>query len=80
MKCKICDRKTEQEGFCSFHFKAFQNINDKFSRWDKASEISWNEYLIMIQKNSLTGKWAKEVAKHLIEEEKRNVTQNKERF
>jgi hypothetical protein len=27
------------------------------------------EYLVEIQKNSLTGAWAKEVAKHLIEEE-----------
>ena len=27
------------------------------------------EYLVEIQKNSLTGVWAKEVAKYLIEEE-----------
>jgi hypothetical protein len=28
------------------------------------------EYIVAIQKNSLTGVWAKEVAKHLFEEEK----------
>lgn len=62
-----------QNGFCTFHFKAYQNIVDKFDVWKKASDISWKGYLFAIQKNSLTGEWAKEVAKHLIEEEKESV-------
>jgi hypothetical protein len=37
--------------------------------WQKAKPISWSQYLVEIQKNSLTGVWAKEVAKYLIEEE-----------
>jgi hypothetical protein len=40
--------------------------------WKKASDTVWIEYLVEIQKNSLTGEWAKEVAKYLIKEENRN--------
>jgi hypothetical protein len=41
----------------------------KFKVWETASNVSWIEYLVEVQKNSLTGVWAKEVAKYLIEEE-----------
>jgi hypothetical protein len=44
-------------------------VQEKFKVWKAASNASWMEYLAEIQKNSLTGVWAKEVAKHLIEEE-----------
>jgi hypothetical protein len=39
----------------------------------KASDVSWREYLGYVQKNSLTGEWAKEVAKQLITEENQDV-------
>jgi hypothetical protein len=55
------------------HLKAYQNIIDKFDVWKKASDTLWMEYLVEIQKNSLTGEWAKEVAKYLIKEENGNV-------
>ena len=80
MKCKICHRPSEQNGFCSLHFKAYQNIIDGFDAWKKASDVSWSQYLSAVQKNSLTGEWAKEVAKHLIKEENENVQQDKEKF
>jgi len=51
------------------HSKALKNIFLKFKVWTSASSISWIKYLVEIQKNSLTGVWAKEVAKYLIEEE-----------
>jgi hypothetical protein len=51
------------------HSKAYKNIQAKFRVWEAASNVSWMEYLVEIQKNSLTGVWAKEVAKYLIEEE-----------
>ena len=51
------------------HSKAYKNIQEKFRVWEVASNVSWMEYLVEIQKNSLTGVWAKEVAKYLIEEE-----------
>jgi hypothetical protein len=55
------------------HLKAYQNIIDKFDVWKKASDTLWSQYLVEIQKNSLTGEWAKEVAKYLIKEENGNV-------
>jgi hypothetical protein len=73
VKCKICSRDAQMDGFCILHLKAYKNILDKFEEWKKASGFVWSEYLVEIQKNSLTGEWAKEVAKHLIEEGNQNV-------
>jgi len=78
LKCKICSREAQEKGFCHLHLKAYQNILEKFGVWERASKVSWCQYLEEIQKNSLTGEWAKEVAKHLFEEEKQNVWKNKE--
>jgi hypothetical protein len=69
MHCKICCRDSEENGFCQLHSKAFKNVQEKFRVWEAALNVSWVEYLAEIQKNSLTGVWAKEVAKYLIEEE-----------
>ena len=73
MRCKICSREAEADGFCSLHLKAYRNIVDKFEVWKKASNVSWQQYLVEIQKNSLTGEWAQEVLKHLIEEGNKDV-------
>lgn len=73
MKCKICSKDAQEKGFCMLHLKAYQNIIDKFDVWKKASGTLWGQYLVEIQKNSLTGEWAKEVAKYLIKEENGNV-------
>jgi hypothetical protein len=70
--CKICSRPAEERGFCQLHAKAYANVLEKFEAWKAASDVSWREYLLQIQKNSLTGVWAKDVAKHLIEEENQN--------
>ena len=48
---------------------ALRNVLLKFKVWAAASNVSWMEYLVEIQKNSLTGVWAKEVIKYLIKEE-----------
>lgn len=69
MNCKLCNRDASENGFCPVHSKAYCNILDKFRVWELALTVSWREYLIEIQKNSLTGVWAKEVAEYLIEEE-----------
>ena len=58
------------------HLKAYRNIVDKFEVWKRASDVSWQQYLLEIQKNSLTGEWAKEVLKHLIEEGNKDVKEN----
>lgn len=70
MNCKLCNREETEGGFCGLHFMAYQNVVDKFAAWEKASNISWRQYLSEIQKNSLTGVWGKEVVNYLIEEEK----------
>jgi hypothetical protein len=70
--CKICSRDAQENGFCQLHAKAYANVVETFGAWKAASGVSWMEYLLEIQKNSLTGVWAKDVAKHLIEEEKQN--------
>jgi len=73
MNCKICSRPNKKEGYCNLHLKAYQNICEKFEAWNNALEVSWIDYLVSISKNSLTGEWAKEVVKYLIEDESRNV-------
>ena len=69
MSCKICSREPEENGFCQLHLKAYKNVLEKFRVWEAACNVSWSQYLVEIQKNSLTGEWAKEVVKYLIEEE-----------
>jgi hypothetical protein len=73
MSCNICRRPVKEKGYCNLHLKAYQNIYEKFEAWEKALEVTWMEYLVKISKNSLTGEWAKEVVKQLIEDESRNV-------
>jgi hypothetical protein len=69
VNCKICSREATESGFCPLHSKAYKNVLEKFKAWEAASNVIWSQYLVKIQKNSLTGVWAKEVAKYLIEEE-----------
>jgi hypothetical protein len=69
LKCKICSREAQDKGYCHLHLKAYENLVEKYKVWLKATEVSWKDYLMEIQKNSLTGSWAKEVAKQLNEEE-----------
>jgi hypothetical protein len=65
----VCDREAGKKDFCLLHLKAYENILEKYDFWTKALQISWKEYLSEIQKNSLTGEWAKEVANYLINKE-----------
>jgi hypothetical protein len=69
LKCKLCYREAGERDFCLVHLKAYENIVKKYDFWRKASKISWKEYLSEIEKNSLTGEWAKEVANYLISNE-----------
>jgi hypothetical protein len=69
MKCKICQKEAAAESYCPIHWQAYRNIKEKYVVWAKATNTQWSQYLVEIQKNSLTGEWAKEVAKHLIGEE-----------
>ena len=73
MKCKICNRTAIKQEFCLLHLQAYQNILEKFEVWRHASNVDWSQFLSEIQKNSLTGVWAKEVAMQLILEETKHV-------
>jgi len=65
LQCKACSREAGEKDFCPVHLKAYENIVEKYVVWRKALKISWEAYLSEIEKNSLTGNWAKEAAKHL---------------
>ena len=65
MKCKVCKRET-QNRYCELHEKAYANIMQKFETWKNAADVSWEQYLNELVKNSFTGVWAKEVAEHLL--------------
>ena len=65
MKCKICERKAESE-FCKFHKISFENLVKKFEEWRKSMDVSWLEYLRMLQNNPYTGVWVKEVIQYLL--------------
>jgi hypothetical protein len=74
LNCKACNREAGESDFCPLHLKAYENVVKKYDFWRKALKISWKEYLSEIEKNSLTGEWAKEVAGYLISnEEGKNV-------
>ena len=77
MNCPICGREVGEQGYCRLHAEVYRVIIKKYDRWKKAMEISWKEYLSEIAKNPLTGEWAREVARYLIEvESKPNVKDN----
>jgi hypothetical protein len=54
-------------------YESLPKCLEKFEPWKKTSGLAWMDYLAEIQKNSLTGELAKEVAKHLIKDENGNV-------
>ena len=66
MRCKTCDIEAGKREFCPVHLQAYANIVEKYAVWRKGLKISWEEYLSEIEKHSLTGEWAKEVAKYLV--------------
>jgi hypothetical protein len=69
MHCKACSREAGENDFCQLHLKAYENIVEKYAVWRKGLNISWEGYLSEIEKNSVTGDWAKETAKYLISKE-----------
>ncbi len=66
MKCIVCDREASEK-YCVLHEKTYRNIVQKFEDWQRATGVSWKEYLKAVVENSYTGAWAKEVAEHLLE-------------
>jgi len=65
VKCHVCDRAAKEK-YCVLHDKAYRNIVQKFEDWQKATGVSWKEYLNAVVEHSSTGCWAKEVAEQLL--------------
>ena len=70
MKCKLCERIADDEELCIYHKLAYkEEVKKKYLLWKEALEINWKDYLSEIEKNSLTGYWAKEVIDFIIKSE-----------
>lgn len=61
MKCKLCERIADDKEICKYHKLAYNELKKKYLIWKEALDINWKDYLSEIEKNSLTGYWAKEV-------------------
>jgi len=67
IKCKLCERESLEKEFCLFHKLAYDEIIKGYELWKEALDINWRDYLSEVEKNSLTGNWAKEVIELIIE-------------
>lgn len=61
MKCKLCERIADDKEICAYHKLAYKELEKKYLKWKEALDVNWKDYLSEIEKNSLTGYWAKEV-------------------
>jgi len=68
MKCEICGRAAKSR-FCERHEEAYNSLLTTYEEWRKAMDISWRDYLKEIKENPYAGRWAKEVAGHLLASE-----------
>lgn len=73
MKCDLCERRVDDKRLCLYHKLAYEELEKKYLLWQEALEINWEDYLSEIEKNSLTGSWAKEVIEFI---RKREVSEN----
>ena len=65
-ECPVCKRRaSEGEVLCSYHQRAYLSLREKYERWRKAKEITWEEYLKEVAINPNTGEWVREVAQYL---------------
>jgi hypothetical protein len=65
VECQVCGKEILGTGYCSLHDKAHRNLVEKYERWKQALGISWEDYLVEVARNPLTGVRAKEVAEAL---------------
>lgn len=73
-KCVVCQSTIEKGEYCDAHSIAKKNLEKRFSDWQKAYEkMTWKEYLTrMIEDADIpVGEWAKEVAIHLLKQNKK---------
>ncbi|MFX1449235.1 MAG: hypothetical protein ACFFCM_00250 [Promethearchaeota archaeon] len=70
-KCKICEKRIETGDFCEYHELARKKIDENYNNWKEAygGGLSLKEYIKKISDHEKSGKWVKEVAKYLLENE-----------
>lgn len=71
LTCVICKRKTKDDKFCTYHKEAHENLQKSYKVWEEAyGELTFTDYLKKLISNKPTGNWVKEVAAHLLKQEK----------
>lgn len=68
-KCLVCQSTVEKGDFCDAHLIAKNNLQKKYSDWQKAfGKLSWQDYLDRMVNDSEipVGDWAKEVADYFL--------------
>ncbi len=76
-KCIICNRDSYKKSiFCKYHYEAYINLKKAYETWKERLNISFEEYLILIQKNPYSGKWVKEVASYLRKVGENDIREN----
>jgi hypothetical protein len=68
--CQLCKRDcVVSSTLCKYHLTAKKNVESAYPQWKVAyADISWRHYLEAVERNSATGRWAKEVAALLAKE------------
>jgi len=66
-KCVLCEREASNVSLslCKYHYQAYLNIKKKYPIWKERMNVSFEEYLNLLEKNPYTGKWVKEVIKYV---------------
>ncbi|MDI9643660.1 MAG: hypothetical protein QFX35_00390 [Candidatus Verstraetearchaeota archaeon] len=65
MKCSICEAESKGE-LCEEHAEAEARIRDHYTTWHERMDVTWEEYLRLLEANESSGKWIREVASYLI--------------
>lgn len=64
MKCAICGTESKGE-LCKGHAEAERRVREHFRVWSERMQVTWEEYLEMIERNEFSGKWVREVVRYL---------------
>lgn len=67
-RCSIpgCNREAAEGGLCKYHREALLRVEEGYGEWNRRKPVSRSEYLSAIMKMESTGKWAKDVIKHVL--------------
>lgn len=69
-ECPICRRPMSSgEKFCEYHSMADINLKAAFEDWKTAMGIEWEDYLKHLIEEEGTGKWVREVAEFLMQQD-----------